>query len=250
MASLEIRSARAMPAAGAYAAYAFLGERSYPAVANVGAGPSFESDHPIVDVHLLDMDQEFLDCDLELQFCAWLQDEMPFAEGTDMVAQLEQDSRKARQILAAAGKGPAPAVVPSPAGCSRYWEIEHTADRALGVWGSGLPNLFAAAAKGMYGMMADLDGLAATGWRDVLLEEGDRESLLVEWLNELLFITETEDWLPVDYRIQSITETALVASVGGVSGAPTKAKIKAATFHELAILPDQGGWSVAITFDV
>jgi SHS2 domain-containing protein len=118
------------------------------------------------------------------------------------------------------------------------------------VWGRQLVDLFEAAATGMYDMMAELDGLVATRWREVELKESDNESLLVEWLNELLFLTETEEWLPFQYQIRSLEAGALRASVGGIPGTPVLAKIKAATYHELAIVPDERGWSTSITFDV
>jgi SHS2 domain-containing protein len=62
----------------------------------------------------------------------------------------------------------------------------------------------------------------------------------------------------VDYRIESLTEAAsvdsagaaLVARVGGVSLPVTKARIKAATFHNLEIVQAESGWSTQITFDV
>lgn len=136
-------------------------------------------------------------------------------------------------------------------GCPyRSQEIDHTADRALWAWGEGLSDLFVASAQGMYSLMADLDGLVAVDWRDVRLESLDREALLVGWLNELLFLTEMEGLLFVDWRIELLTDTALVARVGGVHAPVTKASIKATTFHNLEIVEDESGWSAEITFDV
>jgi SHS2 domain-containing protein len=43
---------------------------------------------------------------------------------------------------------------------------------------------------------------------------------------------------------------ALVARVGGTPAEVTNAKIKAATFHDLALVRDEAGWSTVITFDV
>jgi SHS2 domain-containing protein len=98
--------------------------------------------------------------------------------------------------------------------------------------------------------MADLDGLVATHWRELRLESWDRESLLVDWLNELLFLTETEGLLFVEWRIESLTDRELVARVGGAPAPVTRAGIKAATFHDLALRQDESGWFTTITFDV
>jgi len=136
-------------------------------------------------------------------------------------------------------------------GCPyHYLEVDHTADRALRVWGRELSDLFVGAARGMASLMADLDGLAATEWREIRLEAWDRESLLVDWLNELLFLTETERLLFVDYRIESLTDTALVARVRGAHAPVTKAVVKAATYHDLRLVHDGTGWSTVITLDV
>jgi SHS2 domain-containing protein len=102
----------------------------------------------------------------------------------------------------------------------------------------------------MYSLMADLDNLVATTWRRVQLEDWDRESLLVGWLNELLYLTESEGLLFVESRIESLTDTTLVGWVGGMSAQPTKAGIKAATFHDLALVRDREEWSTVIVFDV
>ena len=265
-ANLEVRPERAVPADGVYAVFAVLGAERYPAVANVGVRPSFDNGHRTVETHILDFDQDIYGCDLVVEFVARLRDERRFADIDDLVVQIGRDSEAARRILDTQGQA-ASSQGSSDVACShRYREIEHTADRALWVWGSDLPDLFAGAARGMYSLMTDLDGLVATDWREVRLEALDRETLLVGWLNELLFLTEMERLLFVDYRIGSLTEAAsagsagaasaesagaaLVARVGGVSIPVTKASIKAATFHNLEIVQAESGWSTQITFDV
>jgi riboflavin kinase/FMN adenylyltransferase len=257
-ANLEVRPERAVPADGVYAVFAVLGTERHPAVANVGVRPSFDSGPRTVETHILDFGQDIYGCDLVVEFVARLRDERRFANIDDLVAQIGRDSEAARRILSAQQQVASSKGSSSVACRHRYREIEHTADRALWVWGSELPDLFAGAAEGMYSLMADLDGLVATDWRQVRLEALDRETLLVDWLNELLFLTEMERVLFVDYRIESLTESAstgpagaaLVARVGGASMPVTKASIKAATFHDLEIVQADSGWSTQITFDV
>ena len=206
------------------------------------AGPGFLADQ---------LDSGVVDgCDLLVEFVARLRDERRFEDIDDLVSQIDRDSQSAREILGREAQ-PADGAGGDGEPCPyRYLEIEHTADRALQVWGNSLPDLFVGATRGMYSLMADLDGLVATGWREVRLEAWDRESLLVDWLNELLFLTEVEGLLFVEYNLESLTDTALVARVGGVPALPTKAQIKAATFHNLAFVRDENGWSTVITFDV
>lgn len=185
-----------------------------------------------------------------VEFVARLRDERRFSDIADLVAQIGQDSEEAQRILQDQTQAVGSQKCIALACPFRYHEVEHTADRALRVWGNELPDLFMGAARGMYSLMADLDGLVATQWREIRLEGWDRESLLVDWLNELLFFTDTEGMLFVDCRVESLTESELVARAGGVVAPAKKAHIKAATFHDLALIREEAGWSTVITFDV
>jgi riboflavin kinase/FMN adenylyltransferase len=273
-ANLEVRPERAVPADGVYAVFALLGRERYPAVANVGVRPSFDNGQRTVETHIFDFDRDIYGCDLVIEFVARIRDERRFEDIGDLVAQIERDGQTARRILgsklqARGSDGPhlvGGNLVSTP--CRyRYLEIEHTADRALRVWADNLADLFVGASRGMYSLMADLEGLVAVDWREIRLESLDREALLVDWLNELLFLTEMEGLLFVDCRIESLTDEtstapgderlvegpnrmSLVARVGSTSEPVTKAHIKAATFHNLEVVHDERGWSTQITLDV
>jgi riboflavin kinase/FMN adenylyltransferase len=257
-ANLEIRPERSVPADGVYAAFALLGSQRLPGVANVGVRPSFGNGQRIVETHILDFDRDIYGCDLVVEFVARMRDEQRFADIGALVQQIGCDRAAARAILSDQ-EGVRHSVRPNDrargTGTSslcphRYEEVDHTADRAIRVWGKGLPDLFIGAARGMYHLMADLDGLVATDWREILLDASDQGALLVEWLNELLYLTEMEGLLFVDFQIESLTETSLIARVGGVPAEPTEAQIKAATFHDLVIVQEGTGWSSVVTFDV
>lgn len=248
-ANLEVRSERAVPSDGVYAVFALLGADRYKGVANVGVRPSFDNGRRTVETHMFGFEQDIYGCDLVIEFVARLRDERRFDDIDDLVTQIRQDSEAAQRIL----DGVQPAIGGEGVDETRLYrfvEIDHTADRALEVWGKELPDLFAGAARGMYSLMADLNGLAATNWRELRLEGWDAESLLVDWLNEMLFLTETEGLLFVDCQIESLTNTELVALVGGVLSPVTMAHIKAATFHDLALVEGPDGWSTVLTLDV
>jgi riboflavin kinase/FMN adenylyltransferase len=252
-ANLDVRRERALPADGVYAAFAVLGAARYPAVVNVGRRPSFDHGERIVEVHLLDGGEDLYGCDLVVEFVARIRDEVRFARIEDLVAQIGRDCQAAREILSRETQDaakPVPMWAAAKPGCSyRYEEVEHTADRALWVWGQRMSDLFVGAARGMYRLMAGVDELAATQWRVIHLEALDREALLVAWLNELLFLTETEHVVFADFSIGSLTDTTLTARVGGTAAEAIGTAVKAATFHGLELLHDDGGWSATITFD-
>lgn len=128
-------------------------------------------------------------------------------------------------------------------------EIEHTADLAIRVRGRDLSQLFANAARGMFGLMADLEAVEPTIERHVELEEFDRETLLVSWLGELLWFNEESGDVFVRFEITALTPTHLGAAAWGgpVSG---QRQIKAVTFHDLAIIETDDGYEVTLVFDV
>ena len=115
-----------------------------------------------------------------------------------------------------------------------YQMLEHTADVAVRVWGPDLPALFAHAAMALFDLMAE-PPMEDTVSREVSVSSYDREELLINWLNELIFMHEVDGETYDHFVIQSISPTELQATA---LGGKTKRKlktVKAATFHDLSI---------------
>ena len=132
-----------------------------------------------------------------------------------------------------------------------YEEVPHTADWALRVRGATLADLFAHAAEGMYALMGgEPEPGAGAQERNVDLTADDAESLLIAWLNELLFFTEADGVVFDDFRIRLSGETRLEARATGRPTANLKKQIKAATYHNLHIAKTASGREATIVFDV
>ncbi len=132
---------------------------------------------------------------------------------------------------------------------SDFEEIEHTADWAFHVRGGDLPDLFAKAARAMFA----LDGEAAEGEgvsREIQVEGVDRETLLINWLNELLFSSQTKHELYDEFDMVEMSDTRLRARVAGRARDKAGTHIKAATFHNLRITPTPEGWEATVVLDV
>ena len=68
-------------------------------------------------------------------------------------------------------------------------EIEHTTDRAFRARGRNFRELFEHAAQAMFALEAGCEGQPVVGpVRDVAVAGFDRETLLINWLNELLYL--------------------------------------------------------------
>jgi len=131
--------------------------------------------------------------------------------------------------------------------------IEHTADIGIIARGDDLPALFSHASSGMLSLLIDVDMLRQDVVREIKLEAGDRETLLVQWLNELLYIIYTEGLVLSKFDIL-IDANRLVARCAGqyvdLKSHMFKREIKAATYHNLEITERDGEYSARIIFDI
>lgn len=136
----------------------------------------------------------------------------------------------------------------------RYETIEHTADIGIRAYGDSRRELFESAAGGMFAMMADPETVKPDVEFTVRAEAADGVSLLVEWLNELLYVFDSKGVLLKRFEIVELGETDLRARVFGEaidrSRHALETDIKAATYHMLDVTESGGRWSAQIIFDV
>jgi SHS2 domain-containing protein len=132
----------------------------------------------------------------------------------------------------------------------RWVEVDHTADLSLHVWGQDLADLFITAARGMFALVAEPAGSSVCVTRDLALSAPDVETLLVDWLNELLYLHEVSDAVFVEITFQQLSRTRLAAEVRGVAVGERLAYIKAVTFHNLAVVTGPEGYQSELVFDV
>ncbi len=130
-----------------------------------------------------------------------------------------------------------------------FTEIEHTADWALKVWAPNLPLLFTQAAAGMLWLMEIRLEDSPRVERVIEVHGADNESLLVAFLSELLYCSESEG-LGFDQFEIALQETRLHAVARGAPIALQKKEIKAVTYHNLAIRRAEETYTVTIVFDV
>jgi riboflavin kinase/FMN adenylyltransferase len=101
-ANLSIPPERLLPATGVYATRAYIGNKTYRAVTNVGVRPTFENPlpSPRVEPHLLNTDERFYNKKLVLEFLEFLRPEVRFPDARALVDQIQQDISRTRELLA------------------------------------------------------------------------------------------------------------------------------------------------------
>jgi len=129
--------------------------------------------------------------------------------------------------------------------------VDHTAEVQLQVGAESLAGLAAEAGRalGLF-LLRGAAGEPAGEARTIEILSVDREALLVDWLNEILFLAEVERWVAVDFDIAEISAEQLKASARGVPVDEPPALVKAATFHGLAVEEGDGGFQAEVIFDV
>lgn len=136
-----------------------------------------------------------------------------------------------------------------------YEYFDHTADIGMMAYGDTLARMFQNAAKGMVGIMFDVGEGGKERTLTVSLEHEDNtEQLLIDWLNELLFLIETEGLVMTRFEISEITGKALKAKVTGTPMDPKvhryKTEIKSTTYHMLKIGRENDKYFGRILFDI
>ena len=131
-----------------------------------------------------------------------------------------------------------------------FEEISHTADWSIRVWAEDFVGLLTESARGMYALANAEDSEGPRVRRELLLEGVDAESLLVTFLEELLYLTESEGLIFDQFDISEIKETKINAMMEGVALRSIEKEIKAVTFHNLEIKETERGLEVEIVFDV
>ena len=131
----------------------------------------------------------------------------------------------------------------------RYQEIDHTADWSFRAFGRDLPELFRNAAYALFSLEGALDA-QSTLTREIHVEAMDREAVLVKWLNELLFLQETQHETYQTFDITFLSDTELRATIHGAPAPPLTKMIKAVTFHDLNIQQTEKGWQATLVVDV
>ena len=131
--------------------------------------------------------------------------------------------------------------------------INHTADVGIIAYGASPSETFANAARALFSLITELDNVAEVLHRDIELVAPDQESLLVAWLNELIYLFDTENVLFKRFEISKLNNTQLKARSYGEKVDKSKHKlktgVKAATYHMLRI-DKSDGCKAQVLFDI
>lgn len=118
----------------------------------------------------------------------------------------------------------------------RYRFIDHTADIAFEVYGRRLEELLENSAYAFYDAFVDIKKLKGSEKRLVEVEAEEEDLLLYRWLNELLFLFETQFFAGKRIKVRLENNKAIGEIDGGKFGREAvKVEPKAITMHRFGI---------------
>ena len=139
---------------------------------------------------------------------------------------------------------------------SPFSYFDHTADVGVEVSADSLEGVFAEAGRALFNLIVTLDQLEPQETETVELEGVDEVGLLVDWLNELIFLFDARGWLFSEFEVALKRQTngsgmRLTARCHGerASDRQLEMGLKSAAYHEAGISQDEI-WRARFILDV
>jgi SHS2 domain-containing protein len=135
-----------------------------------------------------------------------------------------------------------------------YETFEHTADLGLRMRAGDLETLFADAARGLLSMIVpELETVRPTEERHFEIAGQERDYLLFDWLNELLYVFDTEHMLFSEFDVR-FTPKGISVTARGEPLDPSRHEldheVKAITYHGLRLEQQKGQWTAEVIVDI
>lgn len=135
----------------------------------------------------------------------------------------------------------------------KYKFLEHTADAKFQAFGKTMEEAFANAALAMFSVMINPTDVKPKIEREVSVDGRDEKALLYNWLEELLYLLDTEGFLLSRVKKIAIKKNMIEAVVSGdlvSNGYETHGDVKAATYNEMEIKKEKDKYTVQVVVDI
>lgn len=133
-----------------------------------------------------------------------------------------------------------------------YEQIDISGDVGLRVWGRDMNELFENAAAGLSELMTDISTIKETEEKEISLNADSYEGLLIQWLNELIYLFDTHGFTGRRFSVTLEGSSLKARASGGLFDPEVNERrllIKAATYHGLS-LKKNDLWEATIIFDI
>lgn len=140
----------------------------------------------------------------------------------------------------------------------QYEYLEHTADIKFRAYGKTLEEVFENSALAMFNVIINTEKVSGNTPKEIFLKSPDLESLLVDWLSELLYVFEVDEIVFREFRVEKVREEdgeySITAQALGEEfypdSHPFETEIKAVTYNQLEIAKTDDGWKAQVVVDI
>ena len=133
----------------------------------------------------------------------------------------------------------------------RYRFIDHTADIAFEVYGGNLAELLENSALAFYEAFVQTERVDDSMEKSIEVEGEDEELLLYRWLNELLYLFDTEFFAAKDVKVE-VNGFKATGVLRGSRFTPEIVKVepKAITMHKFRVERGEKGYRAFVVVDI
>ncbi len=128
------------------------------------------------------------------------------------------------------------------------------ADVGIRGWGPTLETAFRQTGLGLFALMVEAESIVERESREVRAQGDTPETLLVNWLNDCLYLHDVEGFLAHRIDFAVFEERRLHSILWGEAVDPTRhplgTVVKAATYHQLTIGRVNDGWEIRVILDI
>jgi protein archease len=138
-----------------------------------------------------------------------------------------------------------------------YRFFDHTGDVGIELSGTRLEEVFASGAEALTDTLTDRSLVDTQDEKAVTLQAPSLEDLLVDWLNELLYRFEVDQWVTAAATLNISRDGVGWTLTGSLHGErfdparhPARVLVKSATYHGLTVTQTADGWQARIILDI
>ncbi|MCX8146875.1 MAG: archease [Candidatus Woesearchaeota archaeon] len=131
--------------------------------------------------------------------------------------------------------------------------LKHTADAKIQAYGKNIEEAFSNAALAMFSIMVNTKSIEPKITKKIKVNGNDKNALLYNFLEELLFLLDSEGFLLNRVKKIKISENSLEAEVTGDTASEKyecHGEVKAVTYNDMEIKETKEKTTVQVVFDL
>lgn len=135
-----------------------------------------------------------------------------------------------------------------------YEILDHTADISVKIYAASLKDIFIQSSVAMMDLICNIDKVKPMKSFNIKVSGISNEQLLVNWLQEILYLHEVRNFLFCKFIINSIKDGVITGSAIGEKLDSSRHElmnhIKAVTYSNMDIKKEHGRYITRIVFDI